>query len=71
MRQHIKRELALPQLWLIVAKDFLCHPSKKREDKGNILPQTDKIDTTQPPTLTRQRNIAPGRTRRRGYKGAA
>ncbi|MBR1966610.1 MAG: hypothetical protein IKA22_08370, partial [Lentisphaeria bacterium] len=34
----------------IVAKDFRCHPSKKREDKGNILPQTDKTDTTQPLT---------------------
>ena len=29
-----------------VAKDFLCHSSKKREDKGNILPQLNLPDTT-------------------------
>ncbi len=29
-----------------VAKDFLCHPSKKREVKGNILPQLNMPDTT-------------------------
>jgi hypothetical protein len=71
MRQHIKRELALPQLWLIVAKDFLCHPSKKREDKGNILPQTDKTDTTQPLTSRLCRYKTGMDIPRQGRKGAA
>ena len=58
-------------MWLIVAKDFLCHPSKKREDKGNILPQPDKTDTTQPLTFTRQRYKMGMDIPRQGRKGAA
>jgi hypothetical protein len=52
------------------AEDLIAHSLKKGEEQSNIPPKKQP-NTTQPPTFTRQRNIAPGRTRRRGYKGAA
>ena len=51
MRQHTKRELALPQLWLIAVKDLIHHSSKKRKDEANTSPQI-MLDTIQPLTFT-------------------
>ena len=59
-----KQNTAIPQLWLIAVKDLIHHSPQKGKDEANTSPQITP-DTTQPPTFTHQRYIAPGRTRRR------
>ena len=57
-----KQNTAIPQLWRSPAEDLICHSSKKRRDKTNIPPKNSL-------TLSRQRHIAPGRTRLPGRGG--
>ena len=55
-------------MWRSPAEDLICHSSKKRRDKTKIPPKNSQTPP-QPLDITRQRNIAPGRTRLQGLGG--